>query len=62
MPRKKKKPGYNPKLSMEELLSEVAKAYGSHDDRKENIHDPSLNATTAEYDRKSSIVGTYRDL
>lgn len=35
---------------MEELLSEVAKAYGSYDDRKENIHDPSLNALAVEYD------------
>lgn len=50
MPRKKKKPGYNQDLSMKELLSEVARAYGSFDDRKENMHDPSLNTLVAELD------------
>ena len=35
MPRKKKKPGYNPEVSMEELVSAIAHAYGSYDDRKE---------------------------
>ena len=50
MPRKKKKPGYNPELSMEELLKEVSEAYGSFDDRKEERHEPSLNALAAEYD------------
>lgn len=38
MPRKKKKPGYNPEMLMEELLREVAEAYGTFDDRKNNTH------------------------
>ena len=50
MPRKKKKPGYNPEVSMEELVSAIAHAYGSYDDRKEDVHDPSLNAIAEEYD------------
>lgn len=35
---------------MEELLREVADAYGSFDDRKEEVHDLSLNAIAAEFD------------
>lgn len=50
MPRKKKKPKYNPIKSMEELLTEVADAYGSFDDRKSDKHEPSLNALAVEYD------------
>lgn len=49
MPRKKKKPGYNPELSKEELLKVLSKAYGSYDDRKEERHEPSLNALAVEY-------------
>lgn len=49
MPRKKKKPGYDPEMSMRELLTALAGAYGSYDDRKEDRHDPSLNALAEEY-------------
>lgn len=50
MPRKKKKPEYNPKMSMDELVKEVADAYGSFDDRKADRHEPSLNSLATEYD------------
>ncbi|MBR1743951.1 MAG: hypothetical protein IJ733_19235 [Lachnospiraceae bacterium] len=50
MPRKKKKPGYNPEVSMDELVTAIAKVYGSFDDRKEDRHYPSLNALAAEFD------------
>lgn len=49
MPRKKKKPEYNPELSMEKLLKTLTEAYGSYDDRIENRHKPSLNELAAEY-------------
>lgn len=35
---------------MEELVSAIAQSYGSYDDRKEDVHDPSLNALAEEYD------------
>ena len=51
MPRKKKKPNYNPKASMEELLNALAKDYGSYDDREnDELHGPSLNALSVKYD------------
>ena len=51
MPRKKKKPNYNPKASMEELLNALAKDYGSYDDREnDESHEPSLNALAVKYD------------
>ena len=50
MPRRKKKSKYNPRLSMDELVNEVASAYGSFDDRKEHRHDPSLNSLAMEYE------------
>jgi hypothetical protein len=34
MPRKRKKAGYNLEMSMEELLREVAEAYGTYEDKK----------------------------
>lgn len=51
MPRKKKKPTYDPERSMEELLSALAKDYGAYDDRNnEEEHEPSLNALSVKYD------------
>lgn len=50
MPRRKKKPEYNPALSMGELLNAVADAYGTYDDRESDSHDPSLNSLAEEFD------------
>ena len=50
MPRKKKKPLYDPEASMEELLKALVKDYGSYDDRKsKGEHKPSLNSIAAEH-------------
>ena len=49
MSRPKKKPEYDPQKSMEELMKEVSKAYGSFDDRENISHDPSLNELAVLY-------------
>ena len=49
MPRKRKKPDYNPEKSMEELMGLLSSEYGSYDDRLDERHEPSLNFLAEEY-------------
>ena len=48
MPRPKKKPNYNPHQIMQEFMDAIADAFGSYDDRDDDIA-PGLNAVAAEF-------------
>ena len=48
MSRPKKKPNYNPDQVMQDLMSAVAGAFGSYDDREDTTF-PGLNAVAAEF-------------
>ncbi len=51
MPRRKKKPHYDPDNYRDSLLKEMAEIYGTYDDREEEgEHIPSLNAVAEEYE------------
>ena len=49
MSRKQKKPKFNPKKNMYELLRMLSEEYGMYDDRVDEFHNPSLNALAKEY-------------
>ena len=49
MSRKQKKPKFNPKKNMYELLRMLSEDYGMYDDRVDEFHNPSLNELAREY-------------